>query len=173
MPKNIRIKIKKIRYKNIQIKERVVKMKYLEIVKKLQNLSCNTDILVLVRSGVFFYGIGKDAIILTEKLGLNCCCIKKQICKTAIPVIKIEETMKKLKEKEISFVIYDYAPNGIYEGKEEKYKELVRYISSPICEERKHFDCNRCQHRNLFDNKMKKEQGKINRILSNMKKENT
>ena len=46
-------------------------MKYLEIVKKLQNLSCNTDVLVLVRSGVFFYGVGKDAIILTENLGLN------------------------------------------------------------------------------------------------------
>ena len=34
-------------------------MKYLEIVKKLQDLSCNIDVLVLVRSGIFFYGVGR------------------------------------------------------------------------------------------------------------------
>lgn len=71
-------------------------MKYLEIVKRLQRLTCNLDVLVLVRSGIFFYGVGKDAVILTENLGLNYCCMQKGLCKCAIPVIKIETMIRKL-----------------------------------------------------------------------------
>ncbi len=68
-----------------------------------------------MKSGVFFYGVGKDAIILTENLGLNYCCMKKELCKCAIPVIKIEKIMKILQEKNISFAIYYYTPKGINE----------------------------------------------------------
>ena len=74
--------------------------------------------LVLVRSGIFFYGVGKDAVILTQNLGLNYCCMQKGLCKCAIPVIKIENMIKKLKERKISFVIYDYAPKGTKENME-------------------------------------------------------
>lgn len=140
-------------------------MKYLEIVKKLQNLSCNTDVLVLVRSGVFFYGIGKDAIILTENLGLNYCCMKKELCKCAIPVIKMEKIMKILQDKNISFAIYDYTPKGINEIGVGKYKEIGRYISSPISETREHFNCSKCQYHSLIDDKISKNKEKIKQIL--------
>ncbi len=140
-------------------------MKYLEIVKKLQNLSCNTDVLVLVRSGVFFYGVGKDAVILTENLGLNYCCMKKELCKCAIPVIKIEKIIKILEEKRISFAIYDYTPKGINEIGVGKYKEIGRYISSPISETREHFNCSKCQYHNLIDYKITKNKEKIKQTL--------
>ena len=143
-------------------------MKYLEIVKKLQNLSCNTDVLVLVRSGVFFYGVGKDAIILTEKLGLNYCCMKKELCKCAIPVIKIEKIIKILQDKKISFAIYDYKPKGINEIGVEKYKEIGRYISSPISETREHFDCSKCKYHSLIDDKISRNKEKIEQALNKL-----
>ncbi len=146
-------------------------MKYLEIVKSLQKSEKNEDMLVLVRSGVFFYGIGKDAIILTQNLRLNYCCIKKQICKVAIPVIKINNIIQKLKEKGISFVIYDYKPDGIFENREEKYKELVRYVNVPISEAREHFECSKCQFHNLYENKCNKEKKRMEEIIKNIGEE--
>ena len=145
-------------------------MKYLQIVHKLQNLTCNTDMLVLVKSGIFFYGVGKDAVILMQNLGLNYCCMQKGLCKCAIPVIKIENMIKKLKEKKISFVIYDYTPKRINENIGEKYKEITRYINSPIAETRTHFECNKCQFHNMFDNKAKIQQEKMQRLLNSIRK---
>lgn len=141
-------------------------MKYLEIVKKLQNLTCNLDVLVLVRSGVFFYGVGKDAIILTEHMGLNYCCIKNKICKCAIPVVKIEKIIEKLQEKKISFVIYDYTPKkAINENGVENYREIARFMSSPIAEVREHFNCDKCQFHNLIKNKNLKNREKMKQVL--------
>ena len=107
-------------------------MKYLQIVHKLQNLTCNTDMLVLVKSGIFFYGVGKDAVILTQNLGLNYCCMQKGLCKCAIPVIKIENMIKKLKEN-IFCYLWLYSKKNKWKYWE-KYKEITRYISSPIAE---------------------------------------
>lgn len=150
-----------------------IKMKYLEIVKRLQNLNCNLDVLVLVRSGIFFYGVGKDAIILSENLGLNYCCIKKQLCKCAIPIVRIDKIMKILQAKRISFAIYDYVPKGINQIQVAQYKEIARYISLPISENREHFDCSKCQFHNLIDNNAKNSKKRISQILDNIKsKEN-
>ena len=143
-------------------------MKYLEIVKRLQNLNCNLDVLVLVRSGIFFYGVGKDAIILVENLGLNYCCIKKQLCKCAIPVVKLEKVMRILRDKKISYAIYDYVPKGINQNNVAQYKEIARYISFPISESREHFACNKCQFHNLIDNKAKNSKKRINQVLYNI-----
>ena len=145
-------------------------MKYLEIVKRLQKLNCNLDVLVLVRSGVFFYGVGKDAIILTEQLGLNYCCIQKEMCKCAIPVVRIREIMKKLQEKRISFAVYDYTPKGINGNGVGKYKEIARYISPPISENREHFDCNECQFRNLYRDNAKKQQRRIQQVINEIER---
>lgn len=145
-------------------------MKYLEIVKKLQNLNCNLDVLVLVKSGVFFYGIGKDAIILTEKLGLNYCCIKKELCKCAIPVVKIEKIMEMLRKKGISYAIYDYTPKGINNNYVGQYKEIARYISFPVYEDRDHFECSKCQFHNLIDNNANKNRERIKKVMNNFEK---
>ena len=58
--------------------------------------------------------------------------MRKELCKCAIPVIKIEKIIKILEEKRISFAIYDYTPKGINEIGVGKYKEIGRYISFPI-----------------------------------------
>lgn len=42
-------------------------MSFKKIVETLQEAEENEGFLVLIRCGVFFVGIGKDAVILTEK----------------------------------------------------------------------------------------------------------
>ena len=54
-------------------------MKFVEEVEKLQEE--NPGYLVLVKSGIFFVAIGKDAITLNETLGLKLTCMKKELCK--------------------------------------------------------------------------------------------
>ena len=54
-------------------------MKFLEIVKKIQNLDENEGYLVLVRCGIFFDAIGKDGVILAERFGFSPICMKEKL----------------------------------------------------------------------------------------------
>ena len=76
-------------------------MKFLKIVEEIQNKPENIDYLVLIRCGIFFYGVGKDAVLLREQFGLNNICISKNICKCAIPVAKIDKFIRKIIAKNI------------------------------------------------------------------------
>ena len=58
-------------------------MSFRKIVEKLQNTEENEGFLILIRCGVFFTGVGKDAIILTEKLGITNVCFSEGICKSS------------------------------------------------------------------------------------------
>ena len=69
-------------------------MKFLDIVKKIQNLPENEGYLVLVRCGIFFDAIGKDGVILAEQFGFNPICLKEKLCKCAIPVKKYRKIYK-------------------------------------------------------------------------------
>ena len=60
------------------------KLKFNEIVEELQNR--NEGYLVLVRCGVFFVGVGKDAVILQNITTLKPVCLKEGICKCGVPV---------------------------------------------------------------------------------------
>ena len=119
-------------------------MKFLDIVEKLQMAKENEGYLVLIRCGVFFEGIGKDAVILTEKFGLNPICIKEKICKCAIPVSKIEKFLKKVISKKVSVAIYEYNPKGVYGNTDKKYELLKRIILNPIEEYRCYTNCDEC-----------------------------
>lgn len=46
-------------------------MKFLEVVKELQQYELNKGYIILVQKGIFFVGIGKDAILLHDILGLQ------------------------------------------------------------------------------------------------------
>ena len=117
-------------------------MKFLKIVEEIQNKPENLDYLVLIRCGIFFYGVGKDAVLLKEQFGLNPICISKNICKCAIPVIKIDKFVRKIIAKNISVAIYDYYSKKA--KKEKQYELLKRSILSPVAEDRKCFDCEKC-----------------------------
>lgn len=83
-------------------------MKYLELVKKLQNASENEGHIVMMKSGIFFVGIGKDAVILNRLINLKLTCMKENLCKVGFQTRSIEKYMKKLQKLNKSFVIYDY-----------------------------------------------------------------
>lgn len=51
-------------------------MKFIEKVKKLQKE--NEGTIILVKSGIFFVGIGKDAVLLQELLDLKVTCMKPE-----------------------------------------------------------------------------------------------
>ena len=61
-------------------------MKFLEVVKKLQEDKLNEGYVIWIQNGIFFVGIGKDAIILHEVLGLQTICLKINLCKVGISV---------------------------------------------------------------------------------------
>ena len=119
-------------------------MKFLNIVEKLQTAQENEGYLVLIRCGVFFEGIGKDAVILSEKFGLNPICIKEKICKCAIPVSRIEKFLKKVISQKVSVAIYEYNPKGVYGNVDKKYELLKRIVLNPIEESRCCNNCDKC-----------------------------
>lgn len=79
-------------------------MKFTEIVYKLQNE--NPESIILVKNGIFFVGMGKDAIVLNNELGLKLTCMKENLCKVGFLVKSVEKYIKILKERDLSFAIY-------------------------------------------------------------------
>lgn len=119
-------------------------MSFRKIVEKLQNAEENEGFLILVRCGVFFTGIGKDAVILAEKLGITNVCFSEGICKSSIPVCRIEKILPRIISKDISVAIYEYNPKGIEKNNGEKYQLLRKIVMKPIKETRKCLECKKC-----------------------------
>ena len=71
-------------------------MKMVEQMEKLQQQNLGT--IILVKNGIFFVAIGKDAIMLHKMLGLKLTCMKQELCKVGFLVKNVEEYIKKLEE---------------------------------------------------------------------------
>lgn len=117
-------------------------MKFYEIVEKLQKEEKNKGYIVFIRCGIFYTGIGKDAVMLSEKYGLTPICIKENICKCGVPVNSFSKFMKKLIENKDSFVVYDYNKEN-----EEKCVEILRVTENKNYEERKCLNCEKCWYK--------------------------
>ena len=79
-------------------------MKLVEEIKKLQN--DNTGKIIMVKNGIFFVAIGKDAIILNDILGLKLTCMRKGLCKVGFLVKNVEKYIKKMESIGNSFALY-------------------------------------------------------------------
>lgn len=66
----------------------------------------NKGYIILANAGAFYLARGKDAVKLNEILGLKLLCIEPEVCKIGIPVNSIETYMKKIEEKEYSYIVY-------------------------------------------------------------------
>ena len=84
-------------------------MKFIEEVKKLQEEFKGH--VVLVKCGIFYTAIGKDAIILHELLGMHLICMKEKLCKSGVLDKNIDKFIKEMDERNLSFVICDYDKN--------------------------------------------------------------
>lgn len=111
-------------------------MKLTEEIEKLQIE--NEGSIVLIKSGIFFVAIGKDAVILNELLGLKTTCLKDRVCKVGFPVRNVEKYIRLLTEKEVSFVIY------LKGSQNDKVEELYRYDGKNVDEFRTCLNCREC-----------------------------
>ena len=101
-------------------------MKYLELLESLQKSSENQGHIVMMKNGIFFIGIGKDAIILNKLLNLKCVCMKENLCKVGFQTRSIEKYIRELKNLNKSFVIYNYDKNL------QKEDEIIRFQGENI-----------------------------------------
>ena len=66
----------------------------------------NKGYIILANAGAFYLARGKDAVKLNEILGLKLLCMEPEVCKIGIQVNSIETYMKKIEEKEYSYIVY-------------------------------------------------------------------
>ena len=88
------------------------KIKFLEILKEEKN----DGFIILIMCGEFFVAVGKDAMILSKWLGLKRICMKENLCKIVIPLSSIYDYIKKIKNLDYSFVIYNYSKDEMIEN---------------------------------------------------------
>ena len=79
-------------------------MKLVEEMEKLQKQYYGT--IILVKNGIFFVAIGKDAIALHNTLGLKLTCMKPELCKVGFLVKNVENYIIKLETAGYSFKLY-------------------------------------------------------------------
>ena len=110
-------------------------MKLTDEIEKLQEK--NEGKIILMKSGIFFIAIGKDAVVLHEVLGLKTTCIKERICKVGFPVRNVEKYIHLLNENDLSFIIY-------IKNEENQIEELYKNEGKDVYEFRKCLDCKEC-----------------------------
>ena len=110
-------------------------MKLTDEIEKLQEK--NEGKIILMKSGIFFIAIGKDAVVLHEVLGLKTTCIKERICKVGFPVRNVEKYIRLLNENDLSFIIY-------IKNEENQIEELYKNEGKDVNEFRKCLDCKEC-----------------------------
>lgn len=130
-------------------------MKFLEIIKQLQLK--NHGYIVLVRNGIFFIGVGKDAILLNKILGLKLVCFKTNICKAGFLVKSIEKYINLLSFSGKAFVIYQYDRNT----ENENIREVFRYNGEKVYEDKCSINCVDCPNRKETDEEI------IERVVEN------
>lgn len=114
-------------------------MKFSDEVEKMQKE--NLGSVILVKNGIFFIGIGKDAIILNEELGLKLTCMKTGVCKVGFLVKDAEKYIQKMKDKNISFKMY------IMDLKKESIEKLVEYQGKEMQETATCLECEKCSRK--------------------------
>lgn len=113
-------------------------MKFIERVEQLQKE--NEGSIVIIKNGIFFIGIGKDAIILNKILGLKLTCMKPELCKVGFLVKNVEKYIKLLTEEGKSFVIY-------IKNEKDEIEELYRYKGEEIEETEYCLQCENCKNK--------------------------
>lgn len=118
-------------------------MKFCEEVEKLQRE--NEGSVILVKSGIFFVAIGKDAVILNRELDLQLTCMKKELCKVGFLVKNAEKYIEIMKSKEISFKMY------IIDVKKGKIEKLLENIGKNMKEVKANVNCSKCSRKKDTD----------------------
>ena len=112
-------------------------MKMVEQMEKLQQQNLGT--IILVKNGIFFVAIGKDAIMLHKMLELKLTCMKQELCKVGFLVKNVEEYIKKLEEIGYSFKLFVKDNNDL--------EEIYNFNGKDTDENAKCLECSKCGNR--------------------------
>ena len=115
------------------------KMKYIDVLQKLQKE--NPEHIILMKNGIFFVAIGKDAIELNKQIGLQLTCMKKELCKVGFQAKSLEKYIEKIKDTKKSFIIY------IYNKETQEEEKIYQYTNEPVIETKQCNDCTKCNRR--------------------------
>lgn len=110
-----------------------------EMVKELQEKY--KGYLVLVRNGIFYCAIGKDAVIMHQLLGYKPVCFKDGVCKCGIPVNAVELAILRLIETGYSCIIFNY------KKAEKTYNEVFRLEGREVFESNNNIGCEVCWYK--------------------------
>jgi DNA mismatch repair ATPase MutS len=81
-------------------------MKFNKGVIKMQEQ--NPGYIILVRNGIFYTALGKDAVVLSEEFNQKQTCGGNNICKCGINIKNLEDFIEKLEERNYKYIVYDY-----------------------------------------------------------------
>lgn len=122
-------------------------MKFYEFIEYLKKENPNK--IVMVKNGAFFNAIGTDAIVLERILGFKRTCHARFLCKCGMPVSYVKENMEKvrerLKEKNISVILFDELENGRYKYNNKSFDILLEVKGENLRKEEK-IDCANCKN---------------------------
>lgn len=150
-------------------------MKFYEFIQYLQKEK--PDKVIMVKSGAFFNAIGRDAIVLESVLGFKRTCHAKLLCKCGLPVSYVKENLEKvknrLKEKNISIILYDEVEGGRYKYNNKTYDVLFELEGESIKENRNSLNCIECKN-NVYNkdiNKYEIEKENFDNLIKIIKSE--
>ena len=108
-------------------------MNFLELVRKIKVK--NVGKVCIVKSGIFYYALDKDALVMGKYCKLDKICFSVNVCKVGFPVNSLDKYMNILKSNSISFCVYGFLDENITDFME---KETFNYKDK---EYGKLFDC--------------------------------
>lgn len=118
----------------------------------------NPNDIILIKNGIFFVAVGKDALFLHEELKLNCTCFRNNTCKVGFLVKSAEKYISKMKEQGISFKMY-----VLNEYKEEELiVENKGQLRNKYTE--KSAKCSECKNKKETDDDVIERLKKINKM---------
>lgn len=151
-------------------------MKLMEGIKILQKNY--PEYIILVKNGLFYNAIGKDAILLSKEFRLKKICFSKEVCKVGVNENTIADFTEKLIQKDYKYIIYNYI-KGDFKDIDEQFIEKERKDKGIFLEKEKYIvDCQNCeyykrikQRENIFlsSKKIVKGKEKSNKIFEKKK----
>ena len=111
--------------------------------------------IILIKNGIFYNAIGKDAIILSQEFNLNKICFTKDKCKIGINENKIYEFTAELIKNNYKYIIFQYT-KGDFKDIEEQFIEKTRRDEGRSTEAIQiEKDCTKCEYNKRIEKRSK------------------
>lgn len=124
-------------------------MDFLGLVTKIKEK--NSGKVVIVKSGIFYYALGDDALIMEKYCKLDKICFSANICKVGFPLNSLEKYMDMLKYNSISFCVYgfgyenNFIDENVFKYKDKEYGKIFEFQGENVDYSLVKKDCFNCK----------------------------